>query len=109
MENIKNNAKLLIKGLAILSFIVFIATALYLIGVASGNISSSDDSTLGHVVFFLIHRPFIVIAMVVLIISGYVIASKEEKKLKETGCERPLTKVENKFYNFWDKALSDRR
>lgn len=108
-ENLKNNAAQIIKGLAIVSFLFFIFAALYIIGVASGNISTTDDSTLGHVINFFIQRPFIVGTMIVVMVWGYIISLREEKREKETGTKRPVTKIENKFYNFWDKALSGKK
>lgn len=108
-ENLKNNAAQIIKGLAIIFLLVLVVTGLYLLACANGSVSTSDDSTLGNFVFFLTHRPFIIGFMVAIMAWGYVISLREEKREKETGLKRPATKMENKFYNFWDKALSDKK
>lgn len=82
-SNFQNSLNQIVKGLGIISFLIIVITGLYLLGVASGSVSASDDSTLGHVVGFLIHRPFIIGAMLVVMIWGYVISLRDEKREKD--------------------------
>lgn len=108
-ENLKNNAAQIIKGLAVIFLLIMVIAALVAIGIGTGNISASDQSTLTEAVRFLIHRPFLIGFMIAIMVWGYIIMLKEEKREKETGLKRPATKIENKFYNFWDKALSGKK
>jgi len=108
-ENLKNSLNQIVKGLATAFLLIVALSAIYMLAAASGRVSASDDSTLRHFVFFLLHRPFLIAAMFGVMIWGYVIALKEEKKYNEGGLKRPKTKMENDFYKFWDKALSGKK
>lgn len=87
-QNFFSNLNQVVKGLAVISAVIIFLVVLVCLGVASGSIVVNDHSSLSELTRFLINRPYIIGAISILMVWGFIIALWEESMKKREENER---------------------